>query len=644
MLSFVRKHADSWMIKTILWAVIVAFIGTTFFVWGMGGSSGSSGGVVALVDGKEIHVNEYNRAFTNLVELYRQQFRDQFSEQMVERLDLRNSALDQLILAKILETVAEEQEIEVSDEELAYRIKSLPAFQRDDKFNPGLYENYLSFSRTSAREFEQDMRETIQREKVQNMIKENIQVSKQEILEQYRKENDKVRFSYVTFPKDKFEDNAEPGEDEIKAFFEKRKKNFMIPEKVDIQYVRLTPGMFEDKITIRDEDIAEYYEANEIKYHIKKTYKARHILFRTNALPGDDEESKKKAEAADAEARKKAEDLLKKIKEGADFAEMAKEHSEDRASGTNGGDLGQFPKGTMVPEFEAELEKLKPGEIGGPVKTTFGYDLVKLDEVNEARVKPVDEVREEIIKDLKLHKGRLRIQRALKSIRKAAENGDLAAAAQSAGYEAATTGPVSRRDHSVPAIGVSPEFFNTAFALGDGVLSDLVITPEASFLLKVTERIPPQEPKLEDVREKVLDELKEDKTREATEKKFEELAGRLKKSKNLEEIAKELDLEVQETPFFSRMDTIPGIGNIEPIKKSVFSVKAGEATKGENNFAYFLILVQEFDKAGEPDEKELAKLYDRFKSIRGDQVFKDWLTEIRKKADIRIDRELMGAV
>ncbi len=645
MLSFVRKHADSWMIKAILWSVIVAFIGTTFFVWGMGGSTGSSSGVVALVDGKEIHLNDYNRAFNNLVELYRQQFRGQFSDQMIERLDLRNSALDQLILAKILETVAEDQDIEVSDEELATRIKTLPAFQQDNQFDPKLYDNYLNFSRTTARDFEKDMRDNIQREKVQNMIKENIQVSREEILEQYRQENDKVRFSYVTFSKDRFEDTAEPTEDEIKAFFEKNKKDFMIPEKINVQYVRLTPGMVEDGITIRDDDIAEYYEANEVKYHVKKNYKARHILFRVNSLAGSDDGTKNKADEADAAARKKAEDLLKKIKDGADFAEMAKEHSEDRASGTNGGDLGQFPKGTMVPEFESALENLKPGEVGGPVKTTFGYHLVKLEEVEPARVKPIDEVREEIVKDLKLHKGRLRIQRALKKIRKAAEeSNNLASAAQAAGYEAGTTGPISRNDHTVPAIGIAPEFFNAAFAMGDNVLSDLVITPEASFLLKVTERIPPKEPQLDTVKEKVVDRLKDQKTQEATEKKYKEFAERLKKSKDLEAIAKELELEVQETPFFSRTDTIPGIGNIEAIKKSAFSVKAGEATRGESNFGYYLILVKEFDKAGEPDEKELLSLYDRLKSMRGDQVFKDWLMEIRKKADIRIDRELMGAV
>ncbi|QPJ60495.1 MAG: hypothetical protein G3M70_00755 [Candidatus Nitronauta litoralis] len=644
MLSFVRKHSQSWLIKFILWAVIIAFGAGTFFL-GTGGSTGSSGSVVAVVNGKEIFLKEYDRAYRNLIEIYRQQFRGQFSEQLIERLDLKNSALDQLILARILETIAEEQEIKVSDDELSHRIKTLPVFQQDNKFNSRAYQNYLNFNRTTAKQFEQDIRDNIQREKVQNLITENTQVSHNEVMEMYRRENEKVKFSYITFPKDHFEEPSEPSEEEVKAFFKKQVKDFMIPEQINVQYVRLTPKMLEDSITIRDEDVADFYESNKGKFHVKKNYKARHILYRTNQSTETGDEAKKKNKEAEEEAKKKAENLLKKIKEGADFAEMAKEHSDDKASGTNGGDLGQFSKGTMVPEFEAALDNMKAGEVGGPVKTTFGYHLIKLEEVNEARVKPLDEVKDQVIKDLKLRKGKLRIQRALKKMRVAAEEkNDLAAAASAAGYEVGTTGLISRKKHTVPQIGIVPDFFNLAFTLRDNELSELLNTPEASFLLKVIERQAPKEPKLEDVREEVVEKLMAKKTKDATKARFKELAAQLKKSKDLEKVAKELELEVQETPFFSLTDSIPGIGNIQPIKDKAFATKKGNATSGESNFAYYLILVNDFEKAGSPDDKDLRAIYDRLKTVRGDQLFKDWLKKIREKADIKINREMMEVV
>ncbi len=645
MLSFMRKHSGTWLIKTVLWSVIVAFLAGTFFVYGMGGSPGSSGSVVAVVNGKEIQLKEYDRAFRNLVEVYRQQFRGQFSEQMIEQLDLRNSALDQLILARILETIAEEQEIKVSDVELTHRIKTLPAFQQDNSFNPKAYQSYLNYSRTTAKQFEQDMRENIQREKVQNLIKDNIQISREEVLKMYGRENEKVKFSYVTFSKDHFEDKSEPVEDEVKEYFKKQVRDFMIPEQINVQFVRLTPKMMEDGINLRDEDITDYYDSNQGKFHVKKNYKARHILLRLNSTPGTDDETKKKNKEAEAEAKQKAEDLLKKIKEGADFAEMAKEHSDDKASGANGGDLGQFTQGTMVPEFETALKGLKAGDISDLVKTTFGYHLIKLEQVNPARIKPLDEVKDQIVKDLKFRKGKLRIQRALKKIRSAAEgSNDLVSAASSAGYEAGTTGLISRKKHTVPQIGIAPDFFNMAFTLKDKELSQLLNTPEASFLLKVIDRQAPKEPKLDDVREAVIEKLIVKKAKDTTKARFKELGDQLKKSKDLEKVAKELELDVQVTPFFSLTDSIPGVGNIQSIKDNAFSTKKGNATSGESNFAFYLILVDEFEKAGSPDEKELRGIYDRLKSVRGDQMFKDWLKKIRATADIQINREMMDVV
>ena len=125
MLSIIREHADSWMIKAILWLIIFAFIGTIFYSWGMGGSSGSSGGVIASVNGEEIRQGEYERTFNNIVDFYRQQFKNQFSNDMIDKLDLKNQALEALIQKKILLHEAEKQNIQVSNEQVISFIKNI---------------------------------------------------------------------------------------------------------------------------------------------------------------------------------------------------------------------------------------------------------------------------------------------------------------------------------------------------------------------------------------------------------------------------------------------------------------------------------------------------------------------------------------
>ena len=153
MLSIIREHADSWMIKAILWLIIFAFIGTIFYSWGMGGSANSGGGVLASVNGQKILQGEYERTFNNIVDFYRQQFRNQFSNDLIKQLDLKNQALEALIQKKILLLEAKNQNIQVSDEEVVSQIKNFPLFQDNKNFSETAYRNYcLLYTSPSPRD------------------------------------------------------------------------------------------------------------------------------------------------------------------------------------------------------------------------------------------------------------------------------------------------------------------------------------------------------------------------------------------------------------------------------------------------------------------------------------------------------------
>ena len=644
MLKYIRNSA---MAKVFLWGILIAFIATIFYSWGAGGEFGGANKTVATVNGMEIKVNEFERAYGNIINFYRDQFRGQFSEEMAARLKLKENALDALIQNRLVLLEAEKMNLMVSDQELAESIFKRPEFQKDTQFSSSLYQNYLRFSRISAKNFEDGQRKNLLREKLEGVIKASTQISETEIQEAYKKESEKIKFKYIGFSKDYFKPASRPSDEEIQKYFESHKGQFELPEQIQVQYVKLTPKMIEDTIEIYEEDIKDYYDTNQAKYFIKKQYKASHILVKSDtSLPfGEDlseEEKKRLLDEADEKTKIKADEILKQIKEGADFAEMAKKHSADTASGNNGGSLGQFSQGMMIPEFEAALDELKSGELGGPVKTMFGFHIIRLEEMKEEHVKPQTDVQEEIKKTLKEDKARKRIRRIAKKIRKAAGvNNNLSQAVLEYKAETRTTEFISGNVHNVPEIGNVPEFFNTAFSLAGEQLSEPINTPDASYLIKVTARKDPYIPEVNEVLSEVTKAVAEEKNKSATENQFKALGERLKSEKNLEQLAKGLNMDVEETPFISQSDSIPGIGNIQSIKDAVFPLQPGETTTGASRGVYYLIQMVEREVAGQLDPEQSKKIYTRIKNEKARAIFQEWMENVKENAEILIDQTLL---
>ncbi|MEE8206160.1 MAG: SurA N-terminal domain-containing protein, partial [Nitrospinaceae bacterium] len=278
MLNFIRKQADTWLIKSILWFIVIAFVATIFYSWGAGGKIGKANKTIATVNGLEIKVSEFDRAYGNILNFYRDQFRDQFSDEMAAKLNLKENALEALIQNRLMLLEAEKMNLLVSNQELANRISESPEFQRDNKFNSNLYQNFLKFNRISVREFEENQRKNILREKLEGVINAATLISESEIQEAYKQENEKVKFKYIGFSRDYFTPAARPSDEDIKKYFEAHKNEFEVPEQIQVQYVKLTPSMVQDKIELYEEDIEDYYDTNQAKYFIKKQYQASHIL------------------------------------------------------------------------------------------------------------------------------------------------------------------------------------------------------------------------------------------------------------------------------------------------------------------------------------------------------------------------------
>ncbi len=643
MLNIIREHADSWLVKFILWMIILAFVGTIFYSWGMGGSTASRGGTVATVNGATVSFEEYDRTFNNLINFYRQQFRNQFSDEMIEKLDLKTQALDSLIDRKLLLDEAGKQNIHVSDAELVDHIQSFPAFQKDGVFNEEFYRNYLKFNRLTPKDFEESQREALAIEKVQNLVKGNTQVSDSEILEAYNAEEEKVKIDYIRFADDYFRSTQPVSEDDLKKYYEKNKAKFEIPEQIQVEYVKLAPKDYESGIELREEDIEDFYNAKLPDFRVKKTFKASHILFQ---LPLDkpqdgtsDEERQKQAEDT---ARAEAEAALKKIREGGDFEALAKEVSDDPSSAAAGGSLGEFPSGMMVDEFEAALNKLAVGEISEPVKTPFGYHVIRLDGVTEERVKPLSEVRETVETQLRQEKARLKVKRIVRRLHQAATvSGNLKSAAKEQETDSQTTAFFSRDKHDLPEIGRAPEFYNLAFSLQENEIGEPVTTFEASFILKIVAKKAPSIPELGDVRAEVEKAATQNRDRDFTQEKFKQFAERLKKENDLKGIAGDIKEDILHTPFFSRADSIPGIGNVDALKDKVFGVKEGETVAVSALGKHYLVRVQGIQEPSAPDTGEKKKLAERLVRQKSNFVLQDWLKNLRERSDVKVDKTLL---
>ena len=250
MLNKIREYSETWIIKSILWTIVLAFLGTIFYSWGMGGPPGSRGGVVATVEGININYNEYDKTFNNLVNFYRNQFRSQFSDEMIVSLNLKEQALNVLIQKNLLLLEAKKQNIRVSDEELRTNIQKIPAFQKDDAFNEEFYNNYLRSQRLTPMDFEESQREQLILTKVEDIIKANTKVSESEILEGYKADQEKVKLDYVIIPRNHFKlpDEENVSDAELQGFFDKDKNQFEVPEQFKVQYIKVEPKTLAEKI------------------------------------------------------------------------------------------------------------------------------------------------------------------------------------------------------------------------------------------------------------------------------------------------------------------------------------------------------------------------------------------------------------
>jgi len=427
-----RKNASSAWIKAAFLTIVVVFV-----FWGVGAVvGGKSGEVVARINGEVLTPAQLQRAYKNLQDAYRQLAGEAFTPELEEALQLRHRAFEELVRATLLRQEAEKLGLQATDGELREAIRSLPGLGDGQVgFDRERYVRLLRVSGYKPAEFEASQRVGLLVRKLEALLLAGVRPTDAQVRHWYEFENEKAVLRFVRVRASDFLAQAEPSEQEVRAYYEGHGDAFREPERVRAELVVYSDAAFEAGGEPSEGEIEQYYADHRAEYEKPEQVRARHILFRVP--PGADE-------AVRAEKRKQAEGALARLRNGEDFAALARELSDD-SSKENGGDLGFFTREQMVPPFAEAAFSLQPGETSGVVETQFGFHIVRVEEKRPGESTPLAQVREEIRSGLRREKASaLRRERAAADAQRAKEGASLGALAVAAGLRLETIGPLAR--------------------------------------------------------------------------------------------------------------------------------------------------------------------------------------------------------
>ncbi len=624
MLSLMRKKAGSWMIKVTIFVIAVVFV-----FWGFNISEKDKS-KIASVNGDLISLDEYNRAYDDLKEQVSQRFGNRLNDEMIENLGLRKQALNQLVEHKLMIQEAKKLNFRVTDEELGIAIRNIEAFKIAGVFDSRRYNDILNRVRLTPETFEVQQKEDMLIRKLRAFIAENVKVSEQEAREWFNYEDASVDIDFVLFASGRYK-NIKPSDEEIKIYFQEHKESYKTEPKLKVRYLYFNPDTYVSKVAIDEDELFDYYETNRKEFHTPKTVEARHILLKVD----------QDASAGDAEkANKMALEIMKMARNGEDFSELAKKYSEGPTR-FKGGFLGSFKKGDMVKPFSDKAFSMKPGEISEPVRTRFGWHIIKIEKINEENTLTFDEAEPKITEKLSAQKANSLAYDEADAVYEASfDRDDLEAIADTRGLKLHTTDFFTQKD-PIKGVKNGSKFTSAAFNLSLMEISDIQDMEDGYYIIQVIEKIDEKIPELKDVREKVKAGLVEEKQDEKASKDANAFLDSLKAGGSMETESGKYDLKAETTGFFKRNGSIPNIGSERELAGAAFLLSnkkklPDDVIKGKKG--YYVI---RFKKKKNPLIVEFAMkkkdLTQKLLQQKKFKTFNEWLAQLKSKSDISVE-------
>jgi peptidyl-prolyl cis-trans isomerase D len=441
----------------------------------------------------------------------------------------------------------------------------MPAFQENGGFiGEQRYQQLLRMQRPPMMpsEFETNVRRGLTVEKLRASVTDWLSVPDKELEETYRRRNDKIKLAVVTFNADSFRGQATASDAEVTSYFDGHKDDFKIPEKRKIRYVLLDIEAIRAKVTVPQADIEKAYNSNIEQYTTPEQVRASHILLKTEGK-------------TDADVKAKAEAILKQAKAGADFADLAKKNSEDESNAKNGGDLDYFGRGRMVPEFDQAVFAMQPGQISDLVKTQYGYHIIKLVDKKSAATRTLAEVRQQLTDQLAYERAQAQAAVLAEKLEKqVSKPADLDKVAKAEGLTVQESGFFAREE-PILGLGPAPEATNKAFDMKQGDVAGPLRASRGFVFETLVAKQDPYVPKLDEVKDRVRDEVLKQKARDLSTQKAAELAAKLKAAPDFEKAAKAAGFEAKTTELIARDAPIPDLGAAPAVEDAAFKLPVG---------------------------------------------------------------------
>jgi peptidyl-prolyl cis-trans isomerase D len=641
----VKKIVLSGLLLIICAAMVIAFVP------GIGSDelTGTPGkGVVAKVNGEDITADEVREAARGMLA--------QQGSQLGANANMllpffAQRAADQLVNREALVAQAQHLGLKATPQEIKDELKH---GRYAEFFFPGgnfigeaEYQSLLQQHGLTPQLFEASVGKEILISKLEALITGSASVSDASIRQEFDKQNTKVKFDYAFFSEADIKKGLHPSTEELKSYYDSHQKNYAnsIPEKRKVQYAAIDLSKIENSVQVSKDDLQAYYNQHRDQYRVPEQAKVSHILIKTPLAGADG----KVDEKGTAEAQARAQDLLKQLKAGAKFDELAKKYSEDPGSAKEGGSLGWIGKGRTVPEFEKAAFSQPIGQVGDLVKSSYGFHIIRVDERQDAHMKTLDEVKDQIEPILKQQKAQEAAQKQADDLLQAAKAQGLEAAASAKGVPVVTSDYFARKD-VVPGLGASPQFMDAVFTGTEKTPPQMAPTSQGFAVFTLLSVKPQSTPTFDEIRARVETEFENERSSVLLTQKTQELSDRAKADHDLKKAAKELGATMKSSEFVAPDGQVPDIGSMTGQAAVAFSMKAGDISGPINTGVNGAVLaVTEVQAPSEADfQAKRDQIRDTLLQSKEQELFGLFVTNLRdqmeKSGKIKINQEEMKSL
>ncbi|HVG23665.1 MAG TPA: peptidylprolyl isomerase [Thermoanaerobaculia bacterium] len=629
-------------LKWVLLAVVAAFIfGFVFLDMGLGGAFGGKQNqtrtFAARVNGETIGYNDYYRAMKNVEDMYRQQFGGQFTPEMSAQLNLPTQVINMLVDQRLLTQEAARLNLTASPEEVRKKLMGIESFTDNGKFiGMELYNRYVTgpLGYASASEFEADLGRDIALQKMESALQNAVVLSPKAIDAEYRRANENAKVRYVLLPSAPPETiTVTPAEAE--AYYKAHQAEYTHGEQRKVRYILADYAKIRAEVKPTDAEIRRAYESAKNELKRPAAAKVQHILIKSE--PGATPQ-------ADAAAKAKAESIVAQLRAGADFATLARQNSEDPSSSGNGGDMGWVDMGMTVEPFERAVFSIPLNTISDPIRTTeYGYHIVKVTERRDQSVQSFEDARPalaaRVANDMSRDKAKAEIARINAQLKQKKPGSADEFAALATGRLTSNDSGWIGRSEAIGGLGTNQPLSQWIFAAKQSDISDTIGTNRGPAIAFVEATRPAGVSSQADVKEKIDQDAKRQKGREAARAQLAQLmAG-----------ASSLDAVAQKGTRPPQEATVTHEGNIAGLNgdTAAFIDAALKANVGQlqapvavGDGAVAFQVVEQKKVTAEELAKNRASFADRLRQQQARQLRAVLVDRLRKSARVEINDEI----